>query len=149
MEAISTNTTYEYLTWDYHRKAWTEIHTRSLIMNAYGSGVAGETKQRNFIHNLKFFRIKNRFEENLTKCKYLFMLGNGHTEFVTLFSRFFYLLITKERKANNVLTLNVNPHTLNMSTFCFLHLPALAQTLISSLTHCCWSPCLQFLALQC
>lgn len=68
-------------------------------MNAYGSGVAGETKQRNFIHNLKFFRIKNRFEENLTKCKYLFMLGNGHTGICNIILQIFLFAHNQGKKS--------------------------------------------------
>lgn len=66
----------------------------------------------------------------------------GTQVFITLFPRFFYFILftTKERKSNSVLILNVNHHTLNMSPFCSFHLPASAQTLISSQTGHYWSP---------
>lgn len=47
-------------------------------MDAPGSEIVDGTKQRNLICNFKMFIIKSRSEANMTKCKYLSMLGNGY-----------------------------------------------------------------------
>jgi len=47
-------------------------------MYASGTEVADEDRKSNFICFLNNFWNK-RSVANMTKCKYLFMLGNGHT----------------------------------------------------------------------